>query len=73
MIYYSEDIATRSSIVLHANILVFVTKLVHHFRPGWNIMFICGMVVRFTDTLKQGWGLDHLQQIWQPLSYMHVQ
>jgi len=37
---------------------------------GWGIMFICGMVLRCAGTLKPGSSLDHLQQIWQPLSYI---
>jgi len=35
---------------------------------GWGIMFICGMVLRCDGNLKP--GLDQLQQIWQPLSYI---
>jgi len=35
---------------------------------GWDIMFICGMVLQRADTLKP--GMDQVQQIWQPLSYV---
>jgi len=30
---------------------------------GWDIMFICGMVLRGAGTLKPGLGMDQLQQI----------
>jgi len=30
---------------------------------GWDIMFICGMVLRCTGKLKPGLSLDQLQQI----------
>jgi len=30
---------------------------------GWCIMFICGMVLRYTRTLKPGLSMDQLQQI----------
>jgi len=36
---------------------------------GWGIMFICGMVLRFSGTLKPGLTLDQLQQIGQARSY----